>query len=321
MTLGVGVVGVGVLGRRHAENVARLGPRARLVAVADVNGAAAEAAARDLGCDWTADPHELLARPDVQAVIIVTGSDTHAALTVAAAERGKDILCEKPLALSVADARAAAEAADRAGVRLQVGFMRRYDPAYRAAHDAIERGEIGRPVIFAAISRDAQPPPRAYFAAPGTGGLFTDSGIHDLDLARWLMRDEVTTVSATGALVACHDMADVQPIDLGLATLTFRGGAVGAVQVYRRAVYGYDIRTEVVGTEGYGAGGRRSLALAAGNARGGHHAHHAAPLARALRRGLRAGVGRLGRAHGRRPPGGGDGRGRRAVGRVGRRGR
>jgi scyllo-inositol 2-dehydrogenase (NAD+) len=250
MTLGVGVIGVGVLGRRHAENVARLGPRARLVAVADVNAEAARAVARELGCDWTADPRELVARPDVRAVVIATGSDTHAALTVAAAAEGKDSLCEKPLALTVADAQAAVDAADRAGVRLQVGFMRRYDPAYRAAYEAIERGEIGRPVLFAAISRDAQPPPRAYFISPGAGGLFIDSGIHDFDLARWLMRDEVATVSATGALVACHDQADVQPIDLGLATLSFRGGAAGTVQVYRRAVYGYDIRTEVVGTEG-----------------------------------------------------------------------
>ncbi len=250
MTLEVGVIGVGVLGRRHAENVARLWPRARLVAVADLDATAAQAVARDLACDWTADPYEVMARSDVRAVVIATGSDMHAPLTVAAAERGKDILCEKPLALSVADARAAAAAADRAGVRLQIGFMRRYDPAYRAAYEAIERGEIGRPVLFAAISRDVQPPPRGYFASPGAGGLFIDSGIHDFDLARWLMRDEVATVSASGALVACHDLADVQPIDIGLATLTFRGGAVGTAQVYRRAVYGYDIRTEVLGTEG-----------------------------------------------------------------------
>ncbi len=250
MTLGVGVIGVGVLGRRHAENVARLAPRARLVAVADAHAAAAESVAREFGCVWTAEPRELMARLDVHAVVIATGSDTHASLTSAAAAAGKDILCEKPLALSVGAAQDAADAADRAGVRLQIGFMRRYDPAYRAAYEAIERGEIGRPVLFAAISRDAQPPPRGYFASPGAGGLFIDSAIHDFDLARWMMRDEVAAVSATGSIVACHDLADVQSIDLGLATLTFKGGAAGSVQVYRRAVYGYDIRTEVVGTEG-----------------------------------------------------------------------
>lgn len=250
MTLGIGVIGVGLLGRRHAENVARLGGKGRLVAVADVNATAAEAVGRDLGCDWSTDPYQLIERPDIQAVIIVTGADTHASLTIAAADRGKDVFCEKPLAPTIEEAQAAVEAVNRAGVRLQIGFMRRYDPSYREAYEAIERGEIGRPVLFTAVSRDAEPPPRAYFSSPGAGSIFLDSGIHDFDLARWLMGDEVRTVSASGALLACHDLADVQPVDLGLATLTFQNGTVGTVEIYRRALYGYDIRTEVVGTEG-----------------------------------------------------------------------
>jgi predicted dehydrogenase len=192
----------------------------------------------------------MLARPDIQAVAIVTGADTHAALTIAAAEHGKDILVEKPLALTVEDARAATQAAERAGIRLQVGFMRRYDPAYRAAYEAIERGELGTPVLFMAISRDMQPPTRNYLSSVGPAGLFTDSGVHDFDAACWLMRDEVESVSATGALVARHDLADLQPIDAAVATLRFRNGALGTIQLYRNAVYGYDIRTEVVGTNG-----------------------------------------------------------------------
>jgi predicted dehydrogenase len=220
------------------------------VAVADVNVEAAQAVARDLECDWHADAYEMVARSDVQAVVVVTSAESHAALTIAAASHGKDILCEKPLALSVEEARAAADAAEAAGVRLQVGFMRRYDPGYRAAYDAIERGEIGKPVLLSAISRDASPPARAYFSSPGAGGLFIDSGIHDLDLARWIMRDEVERISANGAVVACHDLADVQPIDTGVATLHFCNGALGVVQIYRNAVYGYDIRTEVLGTDG-----------------------------------------------------------------------
>jgi inositol 2-dehydrogenase len=250
MTLGVGVIGTGVMGRRHAENIAALWPRARLVAVADAFTQNARAVADELACDWYQDADELLARPDIQAVVIATGADTHARYTMAAAERGKDILCEKPLALTLADAERAAQAAEQARVRLQIGFMRRYDPPYRDAYEAIERGEIGRPVLFSAISRDALPPPRSYFSSPGAGGLFIDSGIHDLDLARWLMRDEVQTIVASGAVVACHDLADVQPLDAGAITLHFRQGAMGTIQLYRRAVYGYDIRTEVLGTEG-----------------------------------------------------------------------
>lgn len=249
MTLNVGVAGVGLMGRRHAHNIAALWPRARLVAVADTNREVAQVVARDLACDCHADPHELLARPDIDAIVIVTRADTHASLVIAAAEHGKNILVEKPLALTLADARSAIAVAERAGVRLQVGFMRRYDPPYHRAHLAIERGELGTPVLFSAISRDAKPPPRSYFSTPAAGGLFVDSGVHDFDLARWLMRDEVAAVSATGAIVTGHDLADVQPIDAGVVTLTFRRGALGIVQLYRNAIYGYDIRTEVLGTE------------------------------------------------------------------------
>jgi predicted dehydrogenase len=220
------------------------------VAVADVRAEAAQSVARELECDWHSDVRELLERPDIHAVVIVTVANTHASVAIKAAEHGKDILVEKPLALSLDEARAAVEAAHRAGVRLQVGFMRRYDPAYREAYDAIERGELGTPVLYAAVSRDALSPPRSYFAGGGAGPLFLDSGVHDFDVARWLMRDEVTCVSATGALVGRRDLADVQPVDVALATLTFAGGAVGTVQLFRNALYGYDIRTEVVGTEG-----------------------------------------------------------------------
>jgi predicted dehydrogenase len=238
------------MGRRHAHNIASLWPRARLVAVADVNAQAAESVARELECEWHVDAHELISREDIQAVVIVTGHATHAELVIAAAEKTKDVLVEKPLALTAEDARAAVFAAQRAGVLLQVGFMRRYDPAYREAYAAIERGDLGKPVLFHGISRDARPPPRSYFASAGSAGLFIDSGIHDLDLARWIMRDEIVSVSATGAVVACEDLKDVQPIDAGIITLGFRGGALGTIQLYRNAVYGYDIRTEVVGTEG-----------------------------------------------------------------------
>jgi predicted dehydrogenase len=247
------------MGRRHARNVAALWPRARLVAVADINAETARSVASELECDWYGDAFEMVARAEVEAIVIVTGHATHAPLVIAAAEQGKPVLVEKPLALTVDEARAAVQAARRAGIFLQVGFMRRYDPAYRRAFEAVERGELGKPVLYSGISRDARPPPRSYFSGAGSGGLFIDSGIHDLDLARWIMCDEVTTVWASGALVACHDLADVQPIDAGVITLGFRGGALGTIQLYRNAVYGYDIRTEIIGTEGSAMVGDRRL--------------------------------------------------------------
>jgi scyllo-inositol 2-dehydrogenase (NAD+) len=128
--------------------------------------------------------------------------------------------------------------------------MRRYDPAYHQAYEAVQRGDIGTPVVLTAISRDAAPPPRADFLKYSAAGVFIDSGNHDFDLAPWLMQDEVVGVSAVGAVVASHDLADVQPIDFGLATLEFRRGGLGSLQIYRNAVYGYDVRTEVLGTKG-----------------------------------------------------------------------
>jgi scyllo-inositol 2-dehydrogenase (NAD+) len=238
------------MGRRHADNVLRLGARARLVAVGDADSARGLRAAHDLGCEFEPEGIGLLDRKDIQSVIIASPVETHAQLIIAAAARGKDILCEKPLSGSIADGRAAVEACARAGVRLQVGFMRRYDPAYRDLRETIARGDIGRPVLFTSISRDPRPPDRSYFTSPAAGNPFRESAVHDFDLARWLMQDEVMSVTATGAMVACPELADVMPIDLGFATLTFKTGARAAVQIYKSAGYGYDIRTEVVGTEG-----------------------------------------------------------------------
>jgi scyllo-inositol 2-dehydrogenase (NAD+) len=239
--LGVVVIGVGSMGRRHAENVGKF-PELRLVGVVDARLAVAQTVARDLGCERSfADADEALALPDCQAAIIATAAATHAELIALAARHGRDVLCEKPLALGVADALAAKTAMERAGRRLQVGFMRRYDPGYAAAYEAIGAGRIGRPLLFKAVSRDREPGP-----SQGSGGIFVDSAIHDYDLARWLMGDEVAEVTA---LTASSDATSPGP-DTGLVQLRFAGGALGAAEVFARAGYGYDIRTEVVGSAG-----------------------------------------------------------------------
>lgn len=248
-SLGVAVIGVGSMGRRHAEN-ARKFPELRLVAISDVRAEVARAVAGSLDCPfWTTDPAEALARPDCRAAIIATTADTHADLTALAADFRRDVLCEKPPALTLDDARRADTAMRRAGCRLQVGFMRRYDPGYAAAKEAIRAGRIGRPLLFKAISRDKEPGPLPYLLSPGNGGIFLDSAIHDYDLARWLMADEVAEVSALAAAVGGGEAAQAGP-DVGLVTLRFAGGAVGAAEVYAEARYGYDIRTEVIGSAG-----------------------------------------------------------------------
>ena len=147
------------------------------------------------------------------------------------------------------DARRAVEAAAKAGVRLHIGFMRRFDPGYAEAKRRIDAGEIGKPLIFKAISRDPASMPLSRVRAGGSGGVFLDSAIHDYDLARWLMGAEVTQVSTLATSFAEGDARQAGP-DTGLVNLWFANDAVGAAEVYNNARYGYDIRTEVIGSAG-----------------------------------------------------------------------
>ena len=191
--LGVGILGVGEMGRRHAENLRRLVPAARLVAVADVAAVRAKEVAAELEIEHSFGSFEdMLAHKDIESVVIAAPDKFHAQAIRTAAGAGKHILSEKPLALNLADAQAALDAVAKAGVHLQVGFMRRYDPAYSAAMKRIEAGEIGEPVIFKSIGRDKDAPPISAYQSKLNGMLLYNNTIHDFDLARWLMRDEVT---------------------------------------------------------------------------------------------------------------------------------
>ncbi|MBI4462472.1 MAG: Gfo/Idh/MocA family oxidoreductase, partial [Acidobacteria bacterium] len=162
--LGVGVVGVGAIGKRHAENLRRLIPQARLVALADADRERARQVAEELELEHHYQRMEdLVARKDVQAVVIASPGKFHASGIQLAAAAGKDILCEKPLALTLVEADAALAAVEKAGVRLQVGYMRRYDPAYAEAYKRIQAGAVGDPIIFKSIGRDCEAPPLSYF--------------------------------------------------------------------------------------------------------------------------------------------------------------
>lgn len=249
--LGVGVVGVGLMGKRHAENVRRAIPEARLVAVADADAARARSVAEELEIEHSYDTcEELVSRKDIQAVVIVNPAKFHAEAIRVAASAGKHILCEKPLALTMEDATAARNAVNHAGVLFQIGFMRRYDPPYADAKRRIEAGEIGEPIIFKSIGRDQEPPPPSYLESGLGGMLFLDSTIHDFDLALWMMNDEVAEVQAFATRKACPELAKYDDIDAGVVNLRFAHGSIGNIESFRAARYGYDIRTEVVGTKG-----------------------------------------------------------------------
>lgn len=249
--LNLAVVGLGRMGKLYAQTVATRVSGASLYAVADPNPAAVAAIRDQHHVPVTAtDARDLFTRPDIHAILIATPTSTHADLVIAAAQAGKAIFSEKPLALTIPETRAAIAAVERAGVPLQVGFNRRYDAAYLKAKAFIDEGRIGRPVTVKSVGRDPFCP-RAEFADPAkSGGLIIDMGIHDFDVSRWLMGSEVERVSAEGTLAVCDTLAAVGDIDNALVNLRFANGGLGNVEVSRHAFYGYDIRTEILGSAG-----------------------------------------------------------------------
>lgn len=248
--LKVGLLGLGRLGQIYARQLATAIPQVKLVAVSDpVAGRAREAAEKFSVPRWYARPEELLDDREVQAVVISSPTLTHCEQVEAAAGRGKAIFCEKPPALTLEEAYAMKRAVETNGVFFQMGFMRRFDRGYRAARQKLDRGAIGVPVLFKASSRDPYLPSLEYVDPKSSGGLFVDMGIHDFDLARWLI-GEVKSVHAIGGILAYPQVESLGDIDNAAVTLRFASGALGIVDLSRSGIYGYDITTEVLGTKG-----------------------------------------------------------------------
>ncbi len=239
------------MGRRHAENFRRLVPEARLLAIADVAAERARQTASELEIEHSySSLADMLARKDIRAVVIATPDKFHAEAICAAAAAGKDILCEKPLATNLADAHKALAAVAKAGVRLQIGFMRRYDPAYTSAMKRVEAGEIGEPVVFKAVGRDRDMPPIAAYQSNVNGMLFYSNTIHDFDLARWLMRDEVAETHAYTTVANRPEVAEYGDVVASVVNLKFAQGAIGNIESHAQALYAYDVRTEIIGSKG-----------------------------------------------------------------------
>ena len=255
--IGLALVGCGRMGSILGRAIVAHVPEARLVGVADVNVAAARRLADELGVATVAPSGpDLVGRRGVDGVVIAVSSARHLEAVRDAAAAGRDTFCEKPLALTTADTQAAIDASRRAGVRLQVGFMRRFDAAYSRARQRLVRGEIGRPILFKSLQFDPGPPPPDQADPAVSGGIHVDMGIHEYDLARWLMADEVREVHAWGASLAFPDLAAVGDVDSAVVSLRFANGATGAIQLARSAS-AEDVRSEVVGERGAIAIGRR----------------------------------------------------------------
>ncbi|MBA2810702.1 Gfo/Idh/MocA family oxidoreductase [Streptomyces sp. KM273126] len=247
--LAVGLIGAGRMGSFHAETLAHRLPGVRLAALADPAPGAAQRLGDRLGCPTAyTEIGDLCADPQVDAVVIATPARTHAGLVEAAARAGKAVYCEKPMAVTLAEADRAIAAAREAGVPLQVGFNRRYDTGFRAAHDKIAAGGIGTPQLLRSLTRD----PKLHDPAPiPPWTIFLETLIHDFDTLRFLNPGaEPVEVFAWADALVRPDFKERGLLDTAVVTIRFDNGALATAEANFQAVYGYDVRGEVFGSAG-----------------------------------------------------------------------
>lgn len=244
--LRVGLLGAGRIGQVHAVNIAG-NARSSLVAVSDVDQNAATRLASTHSAEARSS-EQILADRDIDAVLIATSTDTHSGLIEAAARAGKAVLCEKPVDLSLERARQCLSSVADTGVPIMIGFNRRFDPNFATLKASMSRGEIGKPELLSLTSFDPAPPSLAYIKV--SGGLFRDMMIHDFDMANFLMGETPVAVRAVGSSVVNPEIGASGDVDTAVVTLTYADGRIAVIKNSRRAVYGYDQRVEVLGSDG-----------------------------------------------------------------------
>ena len=247
--LRVAVIGAGRIGSLHAAHIATRFADVDLVAISDVveDVAGQCARAHDISDVYT-DYRRVFDRRDIDAVVVCSSTDTHAEIITGAARSGKHIFCEKPIDYDLKRIDGVLGAVEEAGVKFQVGFNRRFDPSFRRVKQSVVSGEIGAPHIIRITSRDPSPPPISYIKV--SGGMFFDMTIHDFDMARFLAGCEVDDVFVRGAVLVDPKIGEAGDIDTALISLSFENGSVGSIDNSRQAVYGYDQRVEVFGSQG-----------------------------------------------------------------------
>jgi len=247
--VGTGVIGVGLIGSYHATSLAQRLLGARLVGLADAMPGVAERRATALGCAfWTSDYQELLRNPAVEAVVIATPAANHADAIVAAAQAGKAVFCEKPIANELADANRAIRAARDAGVILQIGFQRRFDRAFVRARRLVDTSKLGQIQLLRSVTRDPSLD-RPERVSPWS--IFRETLIHDIDVLRFLAGGaEPVEVYATADALILPDWKARGMLDTAVMTLRYDSGAMATADASFQAVYGYDVRAEVFGSEG-----------------------------------------------------------------------
>jgi myo-inositol 2-dehydrogenase/D-chiro-inositol 1-dehydrogenase/scyllo-inositol 2-dehydrogenase (NAD+) len=247
------VVGVGRAGMVHATNFRDNVPGASLAAVVDADLKLAEQRGRELGdALFFSDIHQALEEAEIDAVCITTPTFTHAETAMATARAGVHIFCEKPMALTLEEADTMIRVADEAGVKLQIGFMRRFDPLFVTAKERIERGEIGRPVLIRSLTRGPGLPPRWACDPRTSNGMLAEVNSHDFDTIHWLADSEFERIWAEANTLKCYDLKEEFPdfYDNAIVSLRLKNGTLGIIDGSCPADYGYDARAEVLGSEG-----------------------------------------------------------------------
>ena len=245
----VGVIGTGRIGRLHIKHIAQNIPEAELVALCSLDPPSMDSLAEQFNVAQTTDEYtELLTDPQIDAVLITSATNTHVEISQAAAKAGKHIFCEKPIALDLKQIDETLAIVEETGVKFQVGFQRRFDASFMRIREAVASGEIGEPHIMRITSRDPAPPPIEYIQV--SGGIFLDMTIHDFDMARYLIEDEVVEIYATGGVRVDPAIGAAGDIDTAVITLQFKNGVIATIDNSREATYGYDQRVEVFGSKG-----------------------------------------------------------------------
>lgn len=248
-TINFGIIGAGRIGTVHAESLVTRLANAHVLAISDISLEAAQKCATRFSIPLATRNHrELLENPAIDAVIICSSTDTHTQLICEAAEAGKHIFCEKPIALDLQAIDKALATVARCGVKLQIGFNRRFDSNFRHIQETVAAGAIGTPQLVRITSRDPAPPPIAYIKV--SGGIFLDMTIHDFDMARYLIGCDVEEIYAAGGVMVNPAIGEAGDIDTAVVTLRYTNGAIGVIDNSRQAVYGYDQRAEVFGSAG-----------------------------------------------------------------------
>jgi inositol 2-dehydrogenase len=248
--LNIGLIGLGRLGKIYAHHLAYRVKNANLIAVADIQDNLAKQIANEFDVENYYTKHsDLIRNKNINAVVIISPTSTHKEIVIEAAKAGKSIFCEKPVSISLEEAYEMQAVVDKTGVFFQMGFQRRFDSGYIEAQNKIKEGIIGEPVVLKSSSRDPFAPPIEFCDPKKSGGLILDMGIHDFDVARMIMGD-VKSVYSVGGIFAYPEMQKIGDIDNAIINMYFENGTIGTVDLSRNAVYGYDIRAEVLGTKG-----------------------------------------------------------------------